>query len=160
MSTIWRSVGAAVAAVIFVLALGYLEVHKQSLELGLVLTWDLLPEQATPPDVAVLHRVLQFLLFGVVVTLFLLRRRGISGETGIPPLVGGLVLAGITIWSMATVQLGEVVSAVNETLEPHTWADVFEAGALSTATLGMTAVLLVIAVLRFTTPSPQSSRLR
>lgn len=149
MSIIWRSVSSAVIAVVFLFLMGYFEIHIRALELGLVLTWGLAPQEVAMPNVAVLHRVLQFVVFGIIACLFLMKRRGLSGSTGFPALVGGVVLVAMSAWYLATVSPSVVVQEQNEMLEQYTWAGVLESGALSSATLGMAALLLVIAALRF-----------
>lgn len=149
MSIICRSVTSAVLAVVFLCVMGYLEIHIRALELGLTLTWDLAPADITMPNAAVGHRVVQFVLFGVVAGLFLMRRRGLSGHTGYPALVGGGVLVALSVWQLATVNQGVVVQEPNDMLAQYSWANILESGAFSSATLGMAALLLVLAGLRF-----------
>ncbi|HIY85280.1 MAG TPA: hypothetical protein H9822_02385 [Candidatus Yaniella excrementavium] len=148
MSIIFRSVASAVLAVVFLCVMGYLEIHIRALELGLKLTWDLAPSDITVPNAAVGHRVLQFVLFGIVAGLFLMRRRGLSGHTGYPALVGGGVLVALSVWHLATVNPGAVVQEQNEMLAEYSWRSILESGVLSSATLGMAALLLVLAGLR------------
>lgn len=149
VSIIWRSVRSAVIAVIFLFLMGYIEIHIRALELGLVLTWDLAPQEVAMPNVAVLHHVLHFIVFGIIACLFLMKRRGLSGSTGFPALAGGVVLVAVSAWYLATVSPGVVAQEQNEMLEQYTWTGVPKSGALSSATLGMAALLLVIAALRF-----------
>lgn len=154
MSILWRSIGSAVLAVFFIFLVGYFQLRAESLELGLLLNWALVPAQASTPAISLLDRTLLFVIFGVVAALFLMRRRGLSGETSIPPLVGGLTLLSFSAWYMVTATIAHTMP-LDQTLEAtqtSMWATVFENGALSFMTVGMAALLLVIAVLRFMEP--------
>ena len=78
-------------------------------------------------------------------------------------MVGGVALMAVTGWHMATTA-PEVAMPVelNEPAQDVGWGQAIEAGALSSATIGMTALLLVVATLRFvaarnTTAVPASS---
>lgn len=163
MSLIWRSLGAVVVVLLFVCIIGYLEFRIAMLELGLNLTWELVPLSATTPATAYVEILALFVVFGLVAWLFLTRRPSLSGPSGVPPLVGGVALIAVTGWQMATVT-HEVVMPVelNEPAQEVGWGQTIEAGALSSATIGMTALLLVVAILRFvsarnTTAVPASS---
>ncbi len=163
MSLIWRSLAAVVVVLLFVFTVGYLEFRITMLELGLNLTWDLVPLSATTPATAYVEILALFLVFGLVAWLFLARRRSLSGSSGVPPLAGGVALLAVIGWQMVTVT-HEVVMPLdlNESAQDDGWGQTLEAGALSSATIGMTALLLVVAILRFvearnTTAVPASS---
>lgn len=150
MNIIWRSLGSVVIAVVFLFLVGYVHVRTEMLELGLVLSWDLLPLRTTTPQVAVLELTLLFLVFGAVALLYLMHRRGLSGRTGIPALIGALTLIVISGWHMATVEHAVQMPAdMNESGNELGWVTGFETGALSSTTHGMAALLLVIALLKF-----------
>ena len=150
MNIVWRSLGSVVIAVGFVFLVGYLNVRAEMLELGLVLSWDLLPLGTTTPQVAVLELILLFLVFGAVALLYLMHRRGLSGRTGTPALIGALTILIISGWHMATVEhAGQMPADINESGNEFGWATGFESGALSSTTHGMAALLLVIALLKF-----------
>lgn len=150
MSIVWRTIGSAVLAVGFLFLVGYFEFRAQMHEMGLVLTWDLLPSHVTMQQIAVLERVCLFVVFGAVAFLFLIRRRGQSHVTSIPALVGGLILAIVTGWFMATVEhTFRVPVEMNESGQEFGWSMVFETGALSSMAHGMAALLLVIVILTF-----------
>lgn len=154
MSLVWRSIGAAVVVLVFVFIVGYLEFRIAMLELGLNMTWDLMPLSATTPATAYVEFLALFVVFGLVAWLFLTRRRSLSGPSGVPPLVGGVTLMAVTGWQMATVT-HEVAMPVdlNESDQDDGWGQALETGALSSATIGMTALLLVVAILRFVAAS-------
>lgn len=154
MSILWRSVSSAVLAVLFIFLVGYFQVRAESIELGLLLNWSLVPAQASAPAMSLLDRSVLFAIFGAVAALFLMRRRGLSGDTGIPPLVGGLTLLAISAWSMMTVNTAQTMThdQALEATQTSIWETVFETGVLSFMTVGMTVLLLVIAVLRFLEP--------
>lgn len=150
MSLIWRSLAAVVVVLLFVFTVGYLEFRITMLELGLNLTWDLVPLSATTPTIAYVELLALFVVFGLVAWLFLTRRRSLSDPSGVPPLVGAVALLAVTGWQLFTAT-PEVTMPVelNEPAQDVGWGQAIEAGALSSATIGMTALLLVIAILRF-----------
>lgn len=151
MTIIWKSIVAAVVAVGFLFVVGYLEIRAEMVDAGLTLTWDLEPLQVTTQNVAVLELSLIFVVFGVLAFLFLTRRRGLSGGSGIPALAGGLTLVALAAWHMATVDHSLLLPMeLNEPGEEFGWAKVFETGGLSSTTHSMAALLLVIAVLKMT----------
>ncbi len=150
MSLIWRSIVALSVVLLFVFIVGYLEFRAAMLALGLNLTWDLEPLSVTTPETAYGELLALFIVFGLVAWLFLAQRRSVSGASGIPPLVGGVALLAVIGWQMVTVT-PEVVMPVelNDPTQEGGWWQALEAGALSSATIGMTALLLVVAILRF-----------
>ena len=97
MTIIWKSILAAVVAVGFLFVVGYLEIRAEMVDAGLTLTWDLEPLQVTTQNVAVLELSLIFVVFGVLAFVFLTRRRGLSGGSGIPALAGGLTLVALLL---------------------------------------------------------------
>ena len=66
MNWIWRSLGAVVVVLPFVFIFGYLEFRIAMLELGLNLTWDLVPLSATAPATAYVEILAVFVIFGLV----------------------------------------------------------------------------------------------
>lgn len=154
MSILWRSITSAVLAVLFIFLVGYFQVRAESIELGLLLNWSLVPAQASAPAMSLSDRAALFAIFGVVAALFLMRRRGLSGDTGIPALVGGLTLLALGAWSMVTVNSAQGVTLEQalQATQQNIWEIVFETGVLSFMTVGMTVLLLVIALLRFLEP--------
>lgn len=149
MRIVWKILAAIVMAAVFFVVVGYFEFRVQMRELGLALTWDLLPSHITMDYMAVLERIVLFLVFGAVATMFLLRRRGLSHDTGLPALVAGLGLIVASGWYMATRDHALEPLETNEMGLEYGWAQVFETGALSSMTHGMAALLFVIAVLQF-----------
>ena len=149
MNQIWRSISAVIVVALFVFIVGYIEFREDMLELGLVLTWDLVPQSVATPGIAYLERIALFVLFGIVALLFLTQRRGLSDRTGVPALVGGLTLVAISGWAMITVDHQDSMPIeLNESADDIGWMAALETGALSSAVLGMAALLLVIALLR------------
>ncbi|GAA2032625.1 hypothetical protein GCM10009720_11280 [Yaniella flava] len=149
MRIVWKTLaGVAIAALFFILV-GYFEFRVQMRELGLALTWDLQPSHVTMNDMAVVERVVLLLVFGIVAMLFLLRRRGLSNDTGIPALVAGIGLLAVSGWYMATVDYALEPVEMNDMGQDFGWGQLLETGALSSMTLAMAALLLVIAALQF-----------
>lgn len=155
MRIVWNSLGAVVLVLLFVICMGYLELRIQLMELGLELTWDLEPLSITTASVAVPESIGLFVIFGLVAAVFLMTSRSTARARVIPAFVGGVSLVTVIVWSMTTTTYESAVPDITGSQEAYGLREIFEHGALSSATLGMAALLLVIGVLRLV---PQRKR--